>query len=77
MTSSLEGWPTKAKEASSPHKVRLALLDTNQVFQCIRGIYILYIIYIYYIYIYIYIYYIYIYGRIDGNIYSSIQLNRS
>ena len=60
MTSSLEGWPTKAKEASSPHKVRLALLDTNQVFQCIRGIYILYIIYIYYIYIYIYILYIYI-----------------
>ena len=75
MTSSLEGWPTKAKEASSPHKVRLALLDTNQVFQCIRGIYILYIIYTYIIYIYIY--YIYIYGRIDGNIYSSIQLNRS
>ena len=31
MTPSLEGWPTKAKEASSPHEVRLALLDTNPV----------------------------------------------
>ena len=29
MTPSLEGWPTKAKEAPSPHEVRLALLDTN------------------------------------------------
>ena len=29
---SLEGWPTKAKEAPSPHEVRLALLDTNPVF---------------------------------------------
>ena len=33
MTPSLEGWPTKAKEAASPHEVRLALLDTNAVFQ--------------------------------------------
>ena len=33
MTPSLEGWPTKAKEAPSPHEVRLALLDTNFVFQ--------------------------------------------
>ena len=33
MTPTLEGWPTKAKEAPSPHKVRLALLDTNLVFQ--------------------------------------------
>ena len=29
----LEGWPTKAKEAPSPHEVRLAPLDTNPVFQ--------------------------------------------
>ena len=33
MTPSLEGWPTKAKEAPSPHDVRLAPLDTNPVFQ--------------------------------------------
>ena len=34
MTPSLEGWPTKAKEAPSRHEVRLAaLLDTNPVFQ--------------------------------------------
>ena len=33
MTPSLEGWPTKAKETPSPHEVRLALLDTNPVFQ--------------------------------------------
>ena len=33
MTPSLEGWPTKAKEAPSPHELRLALLDTNPVFQ--------------------------------------------
>ena len=33
MTPSLEGWSTKAKEAPSPHEVRLALLDTNPVFQ--------------------------------------------
>ena len=33
--SSLEGWPTKAKEATSPHEARLALLDTNPVFQCL------------------------------------------
>ena len=33
MTLSLEGWPTKAKEAPSPHEVRLAPLDTNPVFQ--------------------------------------------
>ena len=30
--SSLEGWPTKAKEAPSPHEVRLTPLDTNPVF---------------------------------------------
>ena len=34
---SLEGWPTKAKEAPSPHEVRLALRETNPVFQCLRG----------------------------------------
>ena len=33
MTPSLEGWPTKAKEAPSPHEVRLAPLDTKPVFQ--------------------------------------------
>ena len=33
MTPSPEGWPTKAKEAPSPHEVRLAPLDTNPVFQ--------------------------------------------
>ena len=32
MTPLLEEWPTKAKEAPSPHKVRMALLDTNPVF---------------------------------------------
>ena len=31
MTPSLEGWPTKAKEAPSPHEVRLTPLDTNPV----------------------------------------------
>ena len=31
MTPSLEGSPTKAKEAPSPHEVRLAPLDTNPV----------------------------------------------
>ena len=38
MTPSLEGWPTKAKEAPSRHEVRLAaLLDTNPVFQSLRA----------------------------------------
>ena len=32
MTPTLKGWPTKAKEAPSPHEVRLALLDMNPVF---------------------------------------------
>ena len=36
---SLEGWPTKAKEAPkeapSPPEVRLTLLVTNPVFQCL------------------------------------------
>ena len=35
MTPSLEGSPTKAKEAPSLHEVRLAPLDTNPVFQCL------------------------------------------
>ena len=35
MTPSLEGLPTKAKEARSPHEVRLAPMDTNPVFQCL------------------------------------------
>ena len=33
MILSLEGWPTKAKEAPSPHEVRLTPLDTHPVFQ--------------------------------------------
>ena len=33
MIPSLEGRPTKAKEAPSPNEVRLAPLDTNPVFQ--------------------------------------------
>ena len=37
MISPLEGLPTKAKEAPSPHEVRLALRETNPVFQCLRG----------------------------------------
>ena len=32
MTPSLEGWPTKAEEAPSPHELRLAPLDTKPVF---------------------------------------------
>ena len=35
MTPSLEGSPTKAKEAPSPHEVRLVPLDNNPVFQCL------------------------------------------
>ena len=35
MTPSLEGSPTRVKEAPSPREVRLALLDTNPVFQCL------------------------------------------
>ena len=38
MTPSLEGWPTKAKETPSPHEVRLALLDTNPVYQSLGEI---------------------------------------
>ena len=37
MTPSLEGWPTKAKEAPSPHEVRLVPLYTNPVFQSLGG----------------------------------------
>ena len=33
MKPSLEGWPTKAKEATSPHEVRLTPTDTKPVFQ--------------------------------------------
>ena len=36
MTPSLEGWPTKTKEAPSPYEVRLFPLDTNPIFQCLR-----------------------------------------
>ena len=41
MTPSLEGWPTKAKEAPSLHEVRLAPLDTNPVLQSLRETYYL------------------------------------
>ena len=37
MTPPLEGLPTKAKEAPSPHGVRLAPLDTSPVFQRLGG----------------------------------------
>ena len=37
MIPSLERWPTKAKEAPSPQEVRLTLLGTNPVFQCLGG----------------------------------------
>ena len=37
MIPSLEGLPTKAKEAPSPHEVRLGPLDTNPVFQSLGG----------------------------------------
>ena len=39
MTPTLEGLPTNAKEAPFPHEVRLALLDTNPVFQCLGEIF--------------------------------------
>ena len=35
VTPSLEGWPTKAKEAPSLQDVRLTPLDTNPVFSCL------------------------------------------
>ena len=35
MTPSLERWPAKANKASSPHEVRLTLLETNLIFQCL------------------------------------------
>ena len=38
MTPLLEGLPAKAKEAPSCHEVRLALLDTNPVFQSLTPI---------------------------------------
>ena len=31
----LEGWSTKAKEALFPHDVKMILLDTNPVFECL------------------------------------------
>ena len=36
VTLSLEGWPTKAKEAHSLHDIRLTVLNTNSVFQFSR-----------------------------------------
>ena len=35
MISSVEGYPTKSKEAPSPHEVRLTPLDTSPVFLCL------------------------------------------
>ena len=35
MIPSLEGWPTKVKEAPSPHEVRLSPMGTNPVFLCL------------------------------------------
>ena len=35
MIPSLEGWPTKAKEAPCSHEVRVIPLDTKPVFQCL------------------------------------------
>ena len=35
MIPSLEGWPTKTKEAPSFHEVRLTWLDTNPVSLCL------------------------------------------
>ena len=37
MTPPLEGLPTKAKEAPSPHEVKLVPLDTNPVFHSLGG----------------------------------------
>ena len=37
MIPSLEGLPTKAKEAPSPYEVRLSPLDTNPVFHSFGG----------------------------------------
>ena len=38
VTISLEGWPTKDKKAPSLLEVRLTLLDTSPVFQCLGDI---------------------------------------
>ena len=35
MIPSLECWPTKAKDAPSPHEVKLTPVDTKPVFQCL------------------------------------------
>ena len=39
MIPSLDGWQTKAKETPSPHEIRLTLLDTNPVFQCLGEVF--------------------------------------
>ena len=36
VTPSLERWPTKAREATSLHELRLTPLDTHPVFPCLR-----------------------------------------
>ena len=35
VTPSLEGWPTKVKETTPSHKVKLTPLDINPEFQCL------------------------------------------
>ena len=42
MTPSIEGWPTKAKEAPSAHEVRMSTLNTNPVFQSLVEIFEVY-----------------------------------
>ena len=45
MIPSLGGWATKAEEAPSPHEVRLAVLDTNPVFQNLGEIFLIFSIF--------------------------------
>ena len=42
MTPSLEGWPTKAKEAPSPHEVRLTRWTPTQYFNVSKNLNILF-----------------------------------
>ena len=37
---SVEGWPSKAKEATSTHEVKLTPLETNPLFQCLGEKYV-------------------------------------
>ena len=42
VTPSLERWPTKAKDKDAPsfHEVRLTLLNTSPVFQCLGNLFL-------------------------------------